>query len=338
MKGAARMPATVLPAPAGSCWEVIDSGGWRLARFNAQWRERIRQRTALRSLEIGVSSWDFVTDSRSLAWTGRWVSRYADSRRLEVLVDDQVVTSLWLDDAREDTDLALFAGLDSRLHRVRIHFPIGSTLELAGVTADTGASFACVQADRRWCSWGDSITGGTGCPSGSESYVQRAARVLGWPAINRGFGGAGFPDPMTALAIATTEPWDILSIAIGINSAAQDVETPEEFALQYQACLDILARRCPGRPILCISPVVCTMETTSLSGAPLAPRLAAIGQAIRDVVVSRKEPEIGYVDGLELLGEADLLLDEVHPGPAGHAQMAARLAPRLAVLAQRYCP
>ena len=70
-----------LPAPAGSAWEEAGDRRWRLARFSAGWREAIRQLTALRSLEVGVSTWQFVTNSPYLAWRGRWTSRRQEMRR-----------------------------------------------------------------------------------------------------------------------------------------------------------------------------------------------------------------------------------------------------------------
>jgi lysophospholipase L1-like esterase len=289
----------------------------------------LRQWTALRSLEVAASSWEFVTDSPYLVWIGRWSSRRPDMRHMEVIVDERVMTSAQLEDAQEDTFFNLFEGLDKSPHHVSIYFPATATLELSEIRIKTGTTLTPRAATLRWCSWGDSITQGTLCPSARESYVQSACRQLGWTAVNRGFGGAGCPDPMTALAIACTEPWDILTIAIGVNSAALGMVTPEEFGLMYRASLEILSQRCPGKPIVCISPILCTRELTD-TGVQLAARVAAIRQVIREIVEMAGQPGVSYLDGLDLLDDGALLVDGVHPGPAGHLQMAGRLATKLA--------
>lgn len=322
-----------LPAPAGSAWEEAGDRRWRLARFSAGWREAIRQLTALRSLEVGVSTWQFVTNSPYLAWRGRWTSRRQEMRRLEVAIDEEVATSIEVEDAEADRPMLLFEGLDGGFHRVQIYFPATTSLELVEVLVEPGSSFSLPSPGRRWCSWGDSITQGTLCPSARESYVQRVAQALGWTAINRGFGGAGCPDPMTAVAIAATAPWDVLTIAIGVNDAALGLVQPAEFGRMYENCLKIICQRQPGKPVLCISPIVCTLEVTE-TGVRVAARAAQIRQVIGEVVARCGYPNVAYLDGLELLPEEAALVDEVHPGPAGQAQMAGRLAPRLASLVE----
>ena len=318
-----------LPAPAGSAWEETAGRRWRLVRFSAGWREVIRHLTALRSLEVGVSTWRFRTNSSYLAWRGRWRSRREVMRRLEVAIDGEVMISLELEDTERDQLLVLFQGLDGHFHQVQIYFPATTSLELTEVQVEPGSHFSPLPAGRRWCSWGDSITQGTLCPSGRESYVQRAAQILGWTAVSRGFGGAGCPDPMTALAIAVTAPWDILTIAIGVNDAALGLVHPAEFGRMYNNCLEIICQRQPGKPVLCISPIVCTLETTE-TGVPVRARVAQIRQVIAEVVAQAGYPNVAYLDGLELLAEEAALADQIHPGPEGQAFMAGRLAPWLA--------
>jgi lysophospholipase L1-like esterase len=272
-----------------------------------------------------------VTDSPSLSWVGRWNSRRQNMRRLEVAVDGEVVTSQLLNDTQADETVCLFDGLDGHPHYVQIYYPATTTLEIAAVIAGVGAAFTTPPPRHPiWCSWGDSITQSTLCESTRDSYVQVAARRLGWTPLNRGFGGAGCPDTQTALAIACTEPWDILTIAAGVNDAALGMVEPAEFGLMYRTCLDIIRRRQPAKPIVCISPIVCTLQDEA--GVPVAARTDQIRDVIRDVVTRIEYPDISYVDGLDLLAEEAGLVDDVHPGPAGHALMANRLALRLAQL------
>jgi len=138
---------------------------------------------------------------------------------------------------------------------------------------------------------------------------------------------------MTAVAIAGTEPWDILTIAIGVNDAALGLVEPLEYGWMYRTCLDIARRRQPTNPIVCISPIVCTLEKSE-TGVPVAALTSQIGQVIRDVVERIEHPGVSYVDGLDLLDDETALVDHIHPGVAGHALMASRLAPRLTCLSQ----
>lgn|GEM_PF-1689086 len=329
------LQAPSLPPPFGGRWEAGDDGRWRLVRLPAQWRDAVRHRTALRSMEVGTSTWAVLSDSLRLGLVGRWTTRRDEMRRLEVAVDGEIVTSLELDEARAaDRRVWLYdegAGGRRRSRQVEIYFPATNTLEVKDVLVEPGCEIVCTPSSVRWCSWGDSITQGTLCPSARQSFVQVAAHHLGWTAINRGFGGAGCPDPMTALAIAAAEPWDVLTIAIGVNSAGFGLDTPDEFAQMYDLCLKLITARCPGKPIVCISPIHCRRELTD-DGVPLLPRWSAFREAIRRVVVDGHRPQVHYLDGLELLGDAELLADNTHPGPAGHTVMGLRLAGCLAAL------
>jgi hypothetical protein len=157
------------------------------------------------------------------------------------------------------------------------------------------------------------------------SYVRLVADSLGWTVLGRGFGGAGFPDPMTALAIACAEPWDVLTIALGTNSVMRGRESPHEFALMYKACLNVIQSRCPDLPVVCISPLVIAADVNRL-GVPALPRWTAIRQLIHDIVSELDQPSVSYIDGAALVaGPADLAGDGVHPGESGHGQIASRL-------------
>ena len=121
------LPAEDLPPPAGSHWERCDSRHSRLVRFTYERRETIRQLTALRSLEVGVSAWEFVTDTPHLSWVGRWQSRREAMRRLEVAVDGRIVTSVEIDDREDDGIICLFHGLDGKAHHVTVYYPPTTT-------------------------------------------------------------------------------------------------------------------------------------------------------------------------------------------------------------------
>ena len=341
----ALLPPDWLQPPAGSYWEAcaadgqpdggqLDGGrrsGWRqLVRLPAAWREAVRSSTALRSLEAGSSTWACTLQSSYLAWRGAWASRRDDMRSLQVLVDGVLAAEQHLPDSAGVQDLVLYEGAGPGQHEVQIYFPATTTLRLEGIWAEPGSRSERLPALKRWCAWGDSITQGSICPSAGDTYVQTVARATGWTAINRGFGGAGFPDPSTALAVAALEPWDVLSVALGTNSVLNGLETPEEFAAMYRLCLELLAQRVAGRPIVCISPFVCA-PTDPAVRPDWRERWGGIRAGIAQAVEALGLPGVQYVDGLALLGEPELLApDGTHPMPAGHARLGERLAPRLA--------
>ncbi len=331
-----QLSPTELPPPAGSSWEEAEPGRWRLVRFEAAWREAIRSLTATRSLEAGVSTWRFRTNSPFLTWRGRWDTRRADMRQLQVWVDGVRETSIELRETTGETELCLFDAGSETDHEVVIHFPATTSLTLTSVGVKPGTELESVPAGLRWCSWGDSITQGTLCASSRDSYVQRTAARLGWTAMNRGFGGAGYPDPMTAMAVACGDPWDILTIAIGINSALKGQETAAEFGEMYRLCLDIITGRCPGRPVVCISPILCQREMTE-AGERIEPRARDITQAIRRAVDRTRHPGVTFLNGLALLSETQgLAPDKVHPNCWGHERIAERLAPILSGVSGRW--
>lgn len=120
-------------------------------------------------------------------------------------------------------------------------------------------------------------------------------------------------------------------------------------------CLDAIREGHPTTPILVISPIGCptveagpgptSIDPASLPGAGVFRTLgrpeeldegklslSIIRQVLTDVVTQRAadDPHLTYGDGLELFGVGDLetmpLPDLLHPSPAGHRCIGARVA------------
>ncbi len=204
-----------LPPPAGSAWEAAGASRCDLVRFDASWRDLLPQATAMRPLGLGVWTWRFITDGLFLTCTGRRQSRHQGVHQLAVWADGHVAQHPILADADSDRVLCLFQGLDRRTRDVCIYFATTSTLELAAVDIEHGATILPAPA-LRWRSWGDSIAQGMLCPSSRMSYARCVADSLSCAVIGWCFGGTRFPDPMTALKegriagagldVLTTEP------------------------------------------------------------------------------------------------------------------------------------
>ena len=168
--------------------------------------------------------------------------------------------------------------------------------------------------------------------------------------INLGMGGSALLDPFTARTMRDI-PADLISIKIGINIVNADLMRLRAFGPAVHGFLDTIREGHSLTPIVVVSAVHCPIHEDT--PGPLAPDFAdgtmafkatgdpaevAAGKltlrVIRDeldrIVAQRSatDPNLRYVDGLDLYGPADFaefpLADRVHPGPEAHARMGRR--------------
>jgi hypothetical protein len=149
---------------------------------------------------------------------------------------------------------------------------------------------------------------------------------------------------------------DLISVKIGINLVGADLMRMRAFTPAVHGFLDTIREGHPTTPLLVISAVLCPIhEDTPGPGAfdmaALAEgkvRFRATGdpaeraagkltlQSVREelarIVAQRAatDPNLSYLDGRELYGEADYaelpLPDELHPDAATHLRMGERFA------------
>ncbi|MGH3349685.1 MAG: SGNH/GDSL hydrolase family protein [Nocardioides sp.] len=247
-----------------------------------------------------------------------------------------------------------FPELPAHEKDVEIWLPHHERVELVALRADGPIRPAPV--DRRvWLHHGSSISQGSNAASPSTTWTARAAASGDVELINLGFSGSALLDPFTARAMRNTDA-DLLSVKIGINLVNADLMRQRAFGPAVHGFLDTIRDGHPDKPLLVLGPVHCPIhEHTPGPGAfdPEALRagevrfiatgnpadvaggrlsLTVIREQLAELVTGRMadDPNLYYLDGLELYGPADAaahpLPDNLHPDAATHELMATRFA------------
>jgi hypothetical protein len=179
-----------------------------------------------------------------------------------------------------------------------------------------------------------------------------------WPALvagragvelnNLGFGGQCHLDQFVARAIRDL-PVDCVSLELGINILNADSMRERTFVAAVHGFLDTVRDGHPDTPLTVISPILCPAveQRPGPTGLDADGNFVALGDSrdaapgrltarrirvlLADIVQQRRDSgddHLHYVDGFALLGEQDagLLVDGLHPGPAGQRVLAERLA------------
>jgi hypothetical protein len=238
---------------------------------------------------------------------------------------------------------------------IEIWLPHNETTELVALRADAPVEPAPDAGRRVWLHHGSSISHGSDAASPTTTWPALAASLGGVELINLGLGGGALLDPFTARAMRDT-PADLISVKVGINVVNADLMRLRAFGPAVHGFLDTVREGHPTAPLLVVSPVLCPVHEDT--PGPLAPdfggvadgrlRFVATGDpaerasgkltlnVIRDelarIVAQRAadDPNLHYLDGRELYGEADAaelpLPDNIHPDAATHRRMGERFA------------
>ncbi|UED83908.1 SGNH/GDSL hydrolase family protein [Streptomyces profundus] len=248
-----------------------------------------------------------------------------------------------------------FAGLSDAAKEIAIWLPHNEITRLVALRTDAPVTPAGPSGRRVWLHHGSSISQGSNAASPSSTWPALAASLGGVELVNLGLGGGGLLDPFTARAMRDT-PADLLSVKIGINLVNADLMRLRAFTSAVHGFLDTLREGHPTTPLLVVSPLLCPLhedtpgpsvpDFSDLSSGILRFRAAgdpaelASGKltltVIRDElarIVGRRavdDPELYYLDGRALYGEADYaelpLPDELHPDAATHGRVGERFA------------
>jgi lysophospholipase L1-like esterase len=248
-----------------------------------------------------------------------------------------------------------FSGLPGHEKDVEIWLPHDEATRLVALRTD--AEVHNVQSDGRkvWLHHGSSISHGSNAATPTGTWPALAARLAGVDLVNLGFSGSALLDPFTARAMRDTAA-DLISVKIGINLVNSDVLRLRAFGPAVHGFLDTIRDGHPATPLLVISPIYCAihehtpgpsaMDPSALSEGKLRfvatgdPAETAAGKltltTVREelarIVKERAatDPNLRYLDGLELYGEADNaelpLPDELHPDAATHRLIGERFA------------
>lgn len=266
-----------------------------------------------------------ITTSRQLVLQTTGTS--ARGAMVSLVIDGRPTADVPIDDAGQ----ASFA-LPGGSCRAEVWLPHMSEMRIAGVQIDADAAVAPAPVSgRRWITYGSSITHGSRSSGPLCSWPARVAVARGLDLLNLGYGGQCHLDPLIARCIAA-QPANAISIKAGINIYNQASLGPRTFRANLMAFVRLVRDGHPTTPIAVMSAIFsCERETTENR---VGLTLAAMRQEVAAAVAAMRaagDTEIHYLDGLELLGPADVgrLPDKIHPDDEGYAMMARRFVDRL---------
>ncbi|WP_405058834.1 GDSL-type esterase/lipase family protein [Kribbella sp. NBC_01505] len=289
--------------------------------------------------------------------------------RYDVLVDGTLVTQsiatggdvLTLDMAAGTSDLTRgepavlrFDGLADGSKLVEIWLPHDETTELVALRTDSPIEPATADGPV-WVHHGSSISHGSNATHPTATWPALVAKQAGVELINLGFGGSSRLQPFIARTIRDI-PADFISLKFGINIVNADVMRLGALGPALHGFLDTIRDGHPTTPLLVISALLAPIheDTPGPTGPDLAAfaegrlnfvahgdadevadgklSLNAIRTELAHVVAQRAadDPNLHYLDGRELYGEADTpshpLPDNLHPDEETHALIAGRFA------------
>ncbi|MET7796308.1 GDSL-type esterase/lipase family protein [Streptomyces decoyicus] len=248
-----------------------------------------------------------------------------------------------------------FTGLPDRVKDVEIWLPHNEITQLVALRTDAPVEPLPDAGRKKWLHHGSSISHGSDAASPSTTWPALAASLGGVELTNLGLGGGGLLDPFTARALRDT-PADLISVKIGINLVNADLMRLRAFGPAVHGFLDTIREGHPGTPLLVVSPILCPIhedtpgpsapDFSDLSAGRLQFRAAgdpaerASGKltlhVIRDELArlvkqrAADDPNLHYLDGRDLYGEADFaelpLPDQLHPDAATHRRIGERFA------------
>lgn len=238
---------------------------------------------------------------------------------------------------------------------IEIWLPHNETAELVALRTDAPVETAPEQGRTVWLHHGSSISQGSDAASPSTTWPALAASLAGVELINLGLAGSALLDPFTARTLRDT-PADLISVKLGINVVNTDLMRLRAFAPAVHGFLDTVREGHPTAPLLVVSPILCPIhedtpgpslpDLTALSSGRLRFRAAGdpaerasgkltlqiIRAELAGIVEQRaaEDPNLYYLDGRELYGEADALElplpDALHPDAGTHRRIGERFA------------
>ncbi|MGW4928442.1 GDSL-type esterase/lipase family protein [Agromyces sp. NPDC004153] len=318
---------------------------------------RLAFRTAATTLELEVSARRMAPDEASELPPSRYE---LTSDGAVVAEADAVAGSRYLfsfDDPRGlvvdgAPSTARFAGLAPVEREYELWLPFTDAVEVLALRADAPVAPPAERRAMRWLHHGSSISHGYRADAPTGTWPAVAALATGLELTNLAFSGSAMLDPFTARTMRD-RPADVISLKVGINLVNADVMRMRAFRPAVDGFLDTLREGHPTAPIVVVSPIWCEpvesaagptvqdpmrTEEWSVAGGSVDDvatgrlSLRAIRTALAEIVARRSahDPNLAYLDGLELYGATDAatmpLPDNLHPGPDVQRLMGERFA------------
>jgi hypothetical protein len=251
-----------------------------------------------------------------------------------------------------EADTLRFDGLAAGVKDVELWLPYSDEVELLALRADAPVEPPAPVTTLRWLHHGSSISHGYVATRTSRTWPVAAARASGVELTSVAFSGNAMLDQLTARTMRDA-PADVISVKAGINIVNGDMMRLRVFRTAVHGFIDTIRDGHPDALLLLISPVFCgpvehsagpTVQDPSRpdpwtisAGTPDEVAegklsLSVIRAELERIVGERSltDPNLRYLDGLELYGAADNarlpMPDNLHPADDVQQLMGERFA------------
>lgn len=280
---------------------------------------------------LPADTWDAAHVSAGLAL--RLVS-YAEAVAVDLVVSPRhrlaaptmgEVISVWVgSECRAAVEVPEFGGrvrvpLSSDGETHTIYLPESRQAFPTGLVP-IGGCILPVEPAPRWIAYGDSITQGWSVSDPGRSYPAIAGRSLGLDVWNLGFAASARGELVIAEYLATLES-HVVTLAFGTNNWSTIPTGAIHLGGIVRDFVGIIRGVRPQVPIVVISPIVrpAAESTPNLLGATLTELRRAIEDTVSELASTDRA--LALIPGAHLVDKADLV-DGIHPGDAGHLQIA----------------
>ena len=265
----------------------------------------------------------FVSDADTLRVL---LNPEAERAKIDLVVDGRLVGS---EDTVNRAEVS-FGQVGSGTKHFELWLPQFGPFELKGIKLSDGASLQSDEPDnqeKRWITYGSSITQCRAANSPTLTWPAIVARQRRYDLTCLGFGGQCHLDPLVATVVRDSDA-DLISLCLGINIYGAGSLNERTFAPGILGFVRIIREKHPETPLVLMSPIYsCDREQTlNSAGFSLVAMRSEVERAAR-LMQDRGDGNIHYVDGLDVLGEAQAayLEDELHPNSEGYGFMARNL-------------
>lgn len=225
---------------------------------------------------------------------------------------------------------------------VSLWLPHNCEVKLVDLSANAPLS-AGQPPEKRWLHYGSSISHSGEAKNPVGVWPTRVAIDEGLDLYSLGLAGSCNLEYFAAQTIAAW-PADLITLKLGINVVNGATMTERTFIPAVLGLLDTIRKAQPTVRIVLISPIYCEGHETKpgptatgidgkATGAEPNPNewvkeltLVRVREILADIVQTKGDPNLEYLDGLQLFSAADdhLMPDGLHPNAEGYLLMAER--------------
>lgn len=292
---------------------------WRVDHSHIDFYPFLRDRVARVCSGVRLC---FSTDSKQISLG---LAEVPEKLRLDLFVDGQLTEELSLEPG---TTNAAFNALSGEWKRIEIFLDQGQPFNLRNVEVDDGAAIKkTLVTQKRWITYGSSITHAGSAKRPSQIWPTLVAQKLNLHLTTFGFGGNCQSEPMMGRIIRDM-PADFITLKLGINSVGGALSA-RTFGSNVIGLIQIIREKHPETPMALISPIYSPPRESEKGGSGLSLQdMREIHEGIAASCLKYGDRNLYYVDGLKVFGPAELkyLPDELHPDAEGQFVMAENFA------------